>query len=207
MLTVAARLAAQDDSVHAGRAARLGVVRSAWRRSLPVPAVRSPCSARERSAEIHGSRQTATQAADRHLGRISQTCLHVTTRLSRPPVRDLSCAGTRSRPVRQHPCVPTATKTPIERGSVTTCDRQGVNRRERIGLSSVAGRSRWRDTTASSRGSRLGRSRIVLVARRRRSRRTSTTHLMLIKDLRIARTLITLRPAVQHLARTWGSDA
>ena len=51
-------------------------------------------------------------------------------------------------------------------------------------MSSVAGPSRWRGTTASSRGSPSGRSPIVWAARRRRSRRTSTTHLTLTKGLR-----------------------
>ena len=68
------------------------------------------------------------------------------------------------------PCVPTATETPPERGSVIRRDHGGP-----IGLSRVAGPSRWRVTTASSRGSRSGRSRIAWVARRRRSRPTSTT--------------------------------
>ena len=72
-------------------------------------------------------------------------------------------------------CVPTSTETPIERGSVTRCDGQGVNRGNGSGCSSVAGRSRWRAITASSRASRSRRSPIGSAARRRRSRRTSTT--------------------------------
>ena len=71
---------------------------------------------------------------------------------------------------------PTSTETPIERGSVTgvTGRRQA---RERIGSSSVAGRSHWRATTARTRASRSRRSPTGSVARRRRSRRTSTTRL------------------------------
>ena len=84
--------------------------------------------------------ETTTQAADRHLGRIEPdlpSC-HVRA-LANCWVRDLSRAGTRSRPVRQHPCVPTSTETPIERGSVIRCDRQGVNRENGSGCRASPG--------------------------------------------------------------------
>jgi hypothetical protein len=47
---------------------------------------------------------------------------------------------------------------------------------ERIASSSVAGPSRWRSITASSRGSQSARSRIDSVARQRQSRGISMTH-------------------------------
>ena len=53
--------------------------------------------------------------------------------------------------------------------------RRPRRRRYPVGFWSVAGRSPWRATTASSRASRSGRSPSVSAARRRRSRRTSMT--------------------------------
>ena len=79
------------------------------------------------------------------------------------------------------PCVPTATETPTDRGSVIWCDRE-----DRLGCRASPSRRAGAALTASSRGSPSGRSAIAWAARRRRSRRTSTTHLMLTKDPRIA---------------------
>ena len=59
-------------------------------------------------------------------------------------------------------------------------------RRRMTAWSSVAAPSRWRATSVRPRVCPSPRSRTGLVARPRRSRRTSTTHLMLTKDLRIA---------------------
>jgi len=55
-------------------------------------------------------------------------------------------------------------------------------RRDTTVLWSAAARSRWRATCASARGCRSPRSPSVWVARRRRSRRTSTIRLRLTKD-------------------------
>ena len=103
--------------------------------------------------------------------------------------RSSRCAGTR---------VPTSTETPIERGSVTRCDGPRRQPRERIGFverrRAVALARHYREFEGLS---------ITQIAaprpRRRRSRPTSTTRLMLTKDLRIALRATTLGLAVQHL--------